>query len=162
MIVTIVAAVAADLCIGRGGDLPWRLKDDLRRFRETTSGAPVIMGRKTWDSLPRRPLPNRTNVVMSRRGEPLEGALAARCLAGALEVARLTGAPEAFVIGGGEIYAQAMPYAHRMLLTRVEATVPGGDAFFPAWDEREWVTASVEPAPPSAPAAYYHTLLRAR
>lgn len=161
MIITIVAAIASDLCIGRGGDLPWRLKDDLRRFRETTSGAPVIMGRRTWDSLPRRPLPNRTNIVLSRRSEPLDGMIIASSLAEALAAARATGAPEAFIIGGGEIYAQALPLADRMLLTRVEATVPDGDAFFPAWDEAEWVTTSVEPAPPSDPVAYYHTLIRA-
>ena len=122
--IALVVAYSANRAIGRDGDLPWRLPTDLRRFRELTSGGTVVMGRKTWDSLPPRfrPLPDRRNVVVSRNG------------CDAPDVRRSVGEAvtgDCFVIGGGEIYAQALPLADRVYATEVEGEVDG-DAFFPA------------------------------
>lgn len=128
--------------IGRDGDLPWRLKSDLKLFKATTLGKPVIMGRKTWDSLPRRPLPGRTNIVLSRDGsfEP-EGAIACERFEEAVGIAREQaeedGAEEICVIGGAALFALALPKAKRIYLTEVEATV-AGDVLFPPFDEAGW------------------------
>ncbi len=128
--------------IGRGGDLPWRLKSDLKLFKATTLFKPVIMGRKTWDSLPRRPLPGRTNIVLSRDGsfEP-EGAIACERFEEAVEIAREQaqedGADEVCVIGGAALFALALPKAKRIYLTEVEAEVEG-DVFFPPFAEAGW------------------------
>lgn len=159
MQVTLIAAVARDGCIGKAGDLPWRLPPDLKRFRELTVGKPVIMGRRTWDSLPRKPLPGRQNVVISRGCKHFEGATAAASLEEALSVARATGAPEACVIGGGEIYALAMPHAHRLELTQVDTTVDGGDAFFPDVDTSAWREVARTALPDSGPPADFVTFV---
>ncbi|CAN5185119.1 dihydrofolate reductase [soil metagenome] len=134
MRVSLVAAVARGGVIGHAGVLPWRIPEDMRRFRELTTGHPVIMGRKTWDSLPERfrPLPGRRNVVVTRnaswRGE---GAQPAGSLDEAL--ALLEDAPRVFVVGGGELYAAALPLADELLLTEIDAEIEG-DAFFPQWE----------------------------
>jgi dihydrofolate reductase len=135
-------ARAANGVIGAGGGLPWRLKSDLAIFRQVTMGKPVIMGRKTWDSLPRKPLPGRTNIVLSRDGsfEP-NGAVVCEDFSEAVQIAREQaaedGADEVCVIGGAEIFALALPRARRLYLTEVEA-VPQGDALFPPFDEGRW------------------------
>jgi dihydrofolate reductase len=131
---SLVAAVARGGVIGRAGDIPWRLPEDLARFRALTTGHPVVMGRKTWDSLPERfrPLPGRRNVVVTRNPEwRAEGAERAGSLAEAL--ALVDGAGRMFVIGGGELYAEALPLADELLLTEIEADVDG-DTWFPAWE----------------------------
>lgn len=161
MILTIVAAVATDGCIGRAGGLPWRLPSDLRRFRALTMGKPVIMGRRTWDSLPRRPLPERFNIVLSRTTEqiePTEDTVVCLSLEEALETVR--GAPEVMVIGGAEIYALALPWADQMLLTTVSTTVPDGDAFFPHFDATQWKETSRERSPDLDFEVSYVTLTR--
>ena len=128
--------------IGRAGGLPWRLKSDLAIFKAVTLFKPVIMGRKTWDSLPRKPLPGRTNIVLSRDGsfEP-EGALVCETFAEAVGIARDQaaddGAEEFCVIGGAALFEAALPRAKRLYLTEVEAEVEG-DIMFPAFDESEW------------------------
>ena len=128
--------------IGRDGGLPWRLKSDLALFKATTMGKPVIMGRKTWDSLPKRPLPGRLNLVLSHSGdfEP-EGALACETLSEAIEIAREhaadDGVGEVCVIGGAALFAAALPKAGRLYLTEVEAEVEG-DVHFPPFDETQW------------------------
>ena len=164
MLTTLIAAVGQDGCIGKGGVLPWRLPADMRRFKALTLSKPVIMGRRTWDSLPRRPLPGRLNIVVSRQmpcgGAP--GATVVRSLEEALHAAESTGAAEAAVIGGGEIYSLAMPLADRLLLTCVAADVPDGDAWFPEVDPTLWDTTSTQPAPDPEPAATYVTLERRR
>lgn len=147
MRITLVAAIAEDGVIGRDGGLPWRLSSDLRRFKATTMGKPVIMGRKTWESIPRRPLPGRLNIVVTRNpGYPAEGAEVARSLAEALARADAAGANEAFVIGGGEIFSQAMPLADRLDVTHVLARI-GGDTRFPVIDAREWVALAKQDLP---------------
>jgi dihydrofolate reductase len=128
--------------IGMGGKLPWRLKSDLAIFRELTIGKPIVMGRKTWDSLPRRPLPGRTNIVLSRDGrfEP-KGAVACEDFQEAVQIARdqarEDGASEICVIGGAALFEIALPRAHRLYLTEVEAE-PEGDVWFPPFDEAAW------------------------
>ncbi len=124
--VTLVVAVAENGVIGRDGALPWRLPDDLKRFKQTTLGKPVLMGRKTWDSIG-RPLPGRRNIVLSTKpGFTAAGADTFPSLEAAL--ASCAGDPEVMVIGGAEIYRMALPLATRIHLTRVHAA-PDGDTF---------------------------------
>jgi dihydrofolate reductase len=134
--------------IGRRGKLPWRLSDDLAFFKKTTIGKPVIMGRKTWDSLPLKPLPGRLNIVLSRDGS-FEPARAVVCetFTEALEIAREhareDGVNEICVIGGAALFELVLPQARRLYLTEVEAEVEG-DVFFPAFDESRWTEVSRE------------------
>lgn len=158
--VVLVAALGSDLCIGRGGELPFRLPGDLRRFRALTLGRPVVMGRRTWDSLPRRPLPGRPNLVVSRSMPGTEGATVARSLEEALDAAAATGAAETMVIGGGEIYALALPLADRLELTHVGAPVPGGDAFFPEFRDGPWTRVRQEAADEGGLPVTYATWVR--
>ena len=144
MKLSVIVAVAENGIIGHDGDLPWHLSADLRRFKRLTTGHPILMGRKTWESIG-RPLPGRTSVVISRQpdyetGYP-EVLLAANldeALARARNVEENTG--EAFLIGGARIYEMALPRADRLLLTRVHAN-PEGDVSFPQvnWDEWQLV-----------------------
>jgi dihydrofolate reductase len=131
--ITLVAAVARDGAIGRDNALLWRLPEDMARFKTVTMGKPVVMGRKTWDSIPAkfRPLPGRRNLVVSRSTTELPGAEVFASLDTAL--AACTAAPEVCVIGGGEIYALALPRADRLALTEVDAVYPDADRHFPAW-----------------------------
>lgn len=135
--VSLIAAVAANGVIGREGDLPWRLPTDLKRFKALTIGKPVIMGRKTWSSIG-RPLPGRANIVISRSADySAEGAIVVHSLEEALAAARreaeATGADEVCVVGGGEIYRQAIGAADILHITEVPAEVEG-DARFPEID----------------------------
>ncbi|WEX76290.1 dihydrofolate reductase [Sinorhizobium numidicum] len=135
--IVIVVAVAKNGVIGRGGDLPWRLSTDLKRFKALTIGKPVVMGRKTWASIG-RPLPGRPNVVISRTpGFEAQGAEVAPSLQGALEMARehaaAIGADEICIIGGGEIYRQSIDLADVLHVTEVQAEVDG-DTRFPQID----------------------------
>jgi dihydrofolate reductase len=151
--VALVAAVAENGVIGRGGALPWRLPSDLKMFRRRTMGKPIIMGRKTFCSLP-KPLDGRDNIVVTRdaafaAGLAAKGAHAAPSLEAALALARqfagARGADEIMVIGGASIYAAAAPRASRVYLTRVHGR-PEGDVTFPELDPRQWREASREPA----------------
>ena len=139
MRVTLVAAVAENGVIGRDWTLPWRLPADLRRFRQLTTGHHVVMGRRTWESIG-RPLPGRTNVVLSRdpffRPED-ESVVVEPSLDDALSRACRAGETELFVIGGAEVYALALPVADRIELTRVAAHVDG-DVRFPRLDPADW------------------------
>ena len=131
---SLIAGVARDGAIGHNNGLLWRLPEDMARFKALTLGHPVVMGRKTWDSLPAkfRPLPGRRNLVLSRdSGLQLEGAEVFGSLSDAL--AACVDAPQVFVIGGAQIYAEALPMADRLELTEIDATFEA-DAFFPAWD----------------------------
>lgn len=136
--ISLIAAVARNGAIGRHQQLLWRLPEDMRYFRETTSGKTVIMGRKTWESLPPayRPLPNRRNIVLSRNPAylPCGGDLACS-IEGALRLA--DDASEVFIIGGEELYRQTMPLATRLYITEV-AEECAGDAFFPEVAPGEW------------------------
>jgi len=132
--VAIVAAVARGGVIGRSGSIPWRIPEDSRRFRDLTMGHAVVMGRRTWDSLPERfrPLPGRRNVVVTRNSDwYCEGAERAASLGDALE--RLGDEAQVFVIGGSELYADALPLADELQLTEIDADFEG-DVFFPSFD----------------------------
>ena len=134
---TLIAAVARDGAIGRAGGMPWHLPADLAHFKRVTQGHPVVMGRKTWDSLPARfrPLPGRRNVVVTRNADwRADGAEYADSLDAAL--LKLSDAPRVFVIGGGELYAQALARADSLVLTEVHTAVPDADTHFPNWDRR--------------------------
>lgn len=136
--ISLVVAVGQNGVIGRRGALPWRLPEDLKRFKALTMGKPVIMGRKTWDSLPRKPLPGRPNIVITRNPDFRDdGALVAHSFAQAIELGEASGADEIAVIGGEAIFAAALPLAQIIHLTEVAAT-PEGDAFMPAIDRTQW------------------------
>jgi dihydrofolate reductase len=140
----LVAAVARGGVIGRAGTIPWRLPEDMARFRALTRGHPVVMGRKTWDTLPARfrPLPGRRNVVVTRNpGWSGEGAERAASLEDALRL--VDGAERVFVIGGGELYAEALPLADELLLTEIDVDVEG-DTAFPSWNRAEFEEATRE------------------
>ncbi len=144
MKVILVAAVARDGVIGRDGSVPWHLPEDMAHFRELTLGHPVVMGRKTWDSVPERfrPLPGRRNVVVTRNHEwSAEGAERAGSLDEALRL--LGGEPVAYVIGGAELYAAALPLADELELTEIDAEF-AGDAWFPSWPQDEFEETSRE------------------
>ncbi|MFT3729550.1 MAG: dihydrofolate reductase [Terricaulis sp.] len=128
---TLVLAIAKNGVIGRNGDLPWRLSSDLKRFKAATIGKPVLMGRKTWESLPRKPLPGRQNLVLSRDGNFCpEGAWSYTALDAMLAAGRAMalaeGANEVCVIGGAHLFAQTLPLADRIVLTEVKLE-PEGD-----------------------------------
>lgn len=147
MKISIIAAVAENGVIGRDNQLPWKLPEDLQYFKRTTLGKAIMMGRKTYDSIG-RPLPGRTNIVVSRqRGLALAGVRVVADVGAGLALAQaLTAADnsaELMVIGGAEIYALCMPLAQRLYLTEVAAAV-AGDAWFPDWDRDQWRESSRE------------------
>jgi dihydrofolate reductase len=135
---TLIAAVARDGAIGRANTLPWRLPEDLRHFKAATMGRPLIMGRKTFDSIG-RPLPGRRSIVISRREDwHATGCEHARSVDQALAIAQTPPVDEIFVAGGAEVYRQTITHADRLLITEVDTTVEGADAFFPAIDAARW------------------------
>lgn len=143
----LIAAMDLHYAIGRDNELPWRLPDDLKRFKALTLGKPVLMGRKTAQSLGRA-LPGRQNLVLTRSGQvPFEGMQAVASLDDARRLAIEAGAGELCVIGGGEIYALCLSLATRMHLTHVDTVVEGADAFFPRFDESEWHVGARESHP---------------
>ena len=158
---SLILAMSSNGVIGAKGALPWRIPEDMRRFKSLTMGKPVIMGRKTWDSLPKKPLPGRTNIVVTRDANfAAEGAVVVHSLDDALARAA-TGKPdEIMVIGGAEIYKAALPRATRIHLTEVEGDF-AGDAFMPPFDTSEWREISREaPSVPSEIAFSFVTLER--
>lgn len=145
--IALIAALDRHHAIGRGNTLPWHLPDDLKRFKALTLGKPVLMGRKTAESLGRA-LPKRRNLVLTRSGRvPFDGMEAVASLDAALRVAQGDGADTLAVIGGGEIYALAMPHATRMHLTWVDMEVENADAFFPRFDADGWKISARESHP---------------
>jgi dihydrofolate reductase len=158
MILSIVVAVAENGVIGRGNDLPWRLPDDLKRFKALTMGKPIIMGRKTYASIG-RPLPGRTNIVVSRQQAlDLQGCVVVHSIEEALKAAGT--APEAVLIGGAELYRSAMSAVGLIHLTRVHAAVEG-DTFFPALDPSQWreTIVATHPADERHPYAFTYVTL---
>ncbi len=140
-VVSIVVAAAENNAIGGDNRLLWHLPNDLRFFKRITSGHPIVMGRKTYESVG-KPLPNRRNIIITRQaGYSVEGADVVGSLADALALCESE--PTVFIVGGGEIYRQAMPVVDRVYLTRVHASV-AGDAFFPDLEPQEWELVSAE------------------
>lgn len=154
--VSIIAIVARDGAIGRGGDQPFHIRDDFRRFKALTLGHPIIMGRRTFQALPGGALPGRRNIVVTRSASwNAPGVETAPSLEAAIALARnrqtdsqpTTENPdEIFIIGGGEIYRQALPLADTLYLTEVNADVPDADTFFPDIDPSDWRPAEISPA----------------
>lgn len=141
----LIAAIDRNHAIGRHNELPWRLPDDLKRFKALTLGKPVLMGRKTAQSLGRA-LPGRMNLVLTRSGQvPFDGMQPVASLGDAQRLASELGTSELCVIGGGEIYALCLPRATRMHLTHVDTAVEGADAFFPDFDANPWREIAREP-----------------
>jgi dihydrofolate reductase len=141
MSISLIAALDRNRAIGRGNALPWHLPDDLKRFKALTLGKPLLMGRKTAESLGRA-LPGRRNLVLTRSGHvPFAGMDAVASLDGALEI---VGDAEVMVIGGGDVFALALASATRMLLTHVDTIVAGADAFFPPYAVSDWRVVSRE------------------
>ena len=139
MRVSIIVAVAENGIIGRDGDLPWHLSSDLQRFKRTTMGHTIIMGRRTWESIG-RPLPGRSSIVVSRQTDyetGFETVVAVGSLEDALHLAATSGEEEAFIIGGAELYREALRRADRLYVTRVRANVEG-DTCFPTVDWDQW------------------------
>ncbi len=143
MILTAIAAIAENRTIGNDNDLIWHLPDDLKHFKNKTKGHTIIMGRKTWDSFGGKPLPNRTHIVITRNaGFKAEGAIVVNSLGAAL--AAVDAAEEQpFIVGGGEIYRQAMPFVQRLELTIVHHNFEG-DTTFPEYNKDEWELSSSE------------------
>ena len=137
----LIVAVADDNAIGAAGSLPWHLSEDLRYFKRTTVSCPVIMGRKTYESLPFRPLKGRLNIVLSRRKTGIPGVVEVSSLEEAFLVAGKECGEEGrcFVIGGASIYSAALPEMDTLYITRVHTRVPDADSFFPEIDESLWV-----------------------
>ena len=157
---SLIAAVARERVIGKDNALLWHLPEDMRYFRETTRGKPVIMGRKTWESLPEkfRPLPGRQNIVVSRDpAYKAHGADLAGSLEGALALAG--GAEEVFVIGGEQLYRAALPFADRLYLTEVELE-PEADAFFPELNPAVWQEVERRASGESMPACTFVVYVR--
>tara|TARA_X000000950_G_C13920678_1_gene663195 strand:- start:10684 stop:11229 length:546 start_codon:yes stop_codon:yes gene_type:complete len=160
---SLIVARAQNGIIGRDGDMPWRLSSDLKRFKALTTGKPIIMGRKTWESLPRKPLPGRPNIVVSRNSDYVaEGAWLASNMtiayAMASAMAGKAGVDEVFVIGGAGLYNDAILLADRLHITEVEAEIEG-DTSFPAFNESDWVE-TVREAVPAGEKDDYPTVYR--
>ena len=161
--IVMVLAVADDGAIGAGGTIPWRIPEDMQRFKALTMGKPLVMGRKTWDSLPRKPLPGRTNIVVTRdRAWTAEGAVVAHSLDEALARARRGNPREIVVAGGAEIYRAALPLATRVELTEVHTKVSGAAlTLMPPFDRGVWrETAREEHATAHGLRYSYVTLVR--
>ncbi|MEQ9316859.1 MAG: dihydrofolate reductase [Henriciella sp.] len=142
---SLIVARSKNGVIGKDGDLPWRLSADLALFKQSTDGKPIIMGRKTWESLPVKPLPKRTNIVLTR--DWAYAAIGARvyssfsaALAAARAIAAKDGEDEVFVIGGASLYERAIDMADRLYVTEVDAEIEG-DTYFPKFDEDEFIEA---------------------
>lgn len=136
----IIVAIADNNAIGKDNSLLWHISEDLKFFKKTTSGCPVIMGRKTFESIG-RPLPKRTNIVVSRGSETHEGTIGASSLEEAYKTAESSlqdGKERCFIIGGGQIYAQALPDADRLIITHVHTAIEDADTFFPDINPEIW------------------------
>jgi dihydrofolate reductase len=145
--ITLIVARARNGVIGRDGTLPWRLPEDLAHFKRTTMGHPIVMGRKTWESIG-RPLPGRRSIVVSRQaGSTTAGAEVAPSLDAALTLC--AGTDEVFVIGGAQLYREALPRAQRLIVTEIDADFEG-DTEFPPLDPARWIETAREHLPASA------------
>jgi dihydrofolate reductase len=146
--VSIIVAIAENYAIGKDNDLLWHIPGDLKRFKQLTTGHTVVMGKRTFESLPRRPLPNRRNIVITDvPGEKIEGCEMAYSVKDALDLCRPE--EENFIIGGASVYRQFLPMADRLYLTVVHKSFDG-DVFFPEIDYTEWNLVSDEPFPPDS------------
>jgi dihydrofolate reductase len=156
MIVSLIVAASTNNVIGKNNELIWNLPNDMKFFKNTTWAMPVLMGRKTYESLG-KPLPGRLNIVITRQeNRKAENIIIVHSLDAAIRAAELENYQEVFVIGGGEIFKEAMPIADKIYLTRVDAEL-SGDAFFPVIDPQQWILMSEQSFPQDERHAYaYH------
>lgn len=139
--ISIIVAIASNFAIGKDNDLLWHISKDLKRFKELTQGHFIVMGKKTYFSLPRRPLPKRTNMIITDiEGEEIDDCLMAYSIEDA--ISKMDSEDENFIIGGGSIYAQFVKHATKMYITRVHKDFEG-DVFFPEFNTKEWKLAEV-------------------
>jgi dihydrofolate reductase len=151
--ISIIVATDLQLGIGKDNQLLWKIQDDLKRFKKLTTGNVVLMGRKTFESLPKGALPDRENIVLSHQKLSLEGAVSVQSIDEALLA--LSDSKENFIIGGGEIYTLFFPFARTIYLTQVQHHFEA-DTFFPAFSKEEWETESTEFIPESDKNQYSH------
>lgn len=135
--ITLVVGRAKNGAIGRDGDIPWFIPEDLATFQRETLGGAIIMGRNTWDSLPKKPLPRRFNIVVSSQADAAEVVVGS--VSEAVALARSEGYDRVYGIGGAGIYREMMQIADRMLITDVDTVIEDADTFFPEFDPAEWV-----------------------
>lgn len=147
---SLIVARAQDGAIGKDNRIPWHIPQDLRMFQRETTGGALIMGRRTWESLPVRPLKNRLNCVLSRNARVAENVFAG--LTEAIRFCEDQGHFRVYVIGGQRVFAEALPLADRLLLTEVATTVSGAEAFFPDFDEGDWRQIAARPLQAEPPA----------
>jgi dihydrofolate reductase len=161
MTLSFIVAAADNQAIGRNNRLPWHLPNDLKFFKKTTLGKPVLMGRKTFESLG-RPLPARLNIVLSRSPQPLlpEGVLCYSHIEAALQRAAMEKTDEAFIIGGAHLFESCMPWAQRLYLTRVHTSIENADVFFPKINPEEWKKVWEEAHSTDEKHAYAYTFQR--
>lgn len=160
MKVNIIAAMSRYNVIGFNNTLPWHIPEDFKHFKETTNGAAVIMGRNTWESLPKKPLPKRTNIVVCdpAKGEPTHGFnLLSKTLSNALAIAEGMGYFNAFIIGGAKLYEEGLKLADELIITRIDASYEG-DVYFPEIKLSEWGLETQKPLTDKAAVSYYKRL----
>jgi len=133
--ISIIVAVSDNWAIGRRGDMPWHLSEDLKYFKRVTTGNTVIMGRKTWESIGCKPLPGRQNIVVSNTLEPTEDI---RVVTSIMDAVKIAESQEIFIMGGGSIYAQSLKFVNNLYLTKVHKVVEDADTFFPELNLDEW------------------------
>ena len=153
MKINIIAAVARNRAIGYNGDMVYFIKEDLRRFRQLTTGHTVIMGRRTFHSLPKGALPNRRNIVLSRTETNFPGCDVSTSLSEALKY--IADNEEAFIIGGASLYKEGLAVANRLYLTEIDAVPPHADVFFPEYDDGTWQIETKEERPATADTPAY-------
>jgi dihydrofolate reductase len=160
MLISLIVAAAENNAIGKNNALLWRLPNDLRFFKNTTWGMPVVMGRKTFESMAGEPLPGRINIVITRQKDfdpQKSDVVVVNNLKDAIEKAKETDCKETFIAGGGEIYKESISIADKIYLTRVHGSFPEADAFFPAIEESKWVLSSREDFPSDDKHAYAYS-----
>ena len=156
--ISLIVARARNGAIGKGNTIPWHAPEDLKFFQRETSGAAVIMGRNTWESLPFKPLKNRLNIVVSSNPDLSENVRPN--LQAAIRFAHESGHCRVYGIGGFRIYHDLLPLAHRLLVTEVDLDVPDADTFFPAFGAEDWELIGKTPLRDEAPACVVHEYLR--
>jgi len=157
---SLIVARARNGAIGKDNLIPWHSPEDLRMFQRETLGGAVIMGRRTWESLPVKPLKNRLNITVSRNPSLTEHVAAS--VTDAIGLARAQGYNRIYAIGGEAIYRETLPLAQRLLITEVDLTIDGADAHFPAFDEADWIELDRRVLPGEAPRCTLRELIRRR
>jgi dihydrofolate reductase len=157
--ISLIVARAENGAIGRDGDIPWQLPEDMKAFQRETLGGAIIMGRKTWDSLPKKPLPNRFNIVVSRDPDAADTVVSS--VADAIALAQSEGYGRIYGIGGAGIYAAMLPLADRLMISDVALNVEDADTFFPDVDLSNWRLAQSLPLRDTGPRCVLNEYLRA-